>query len=240
MEGIFLGYHVQPGFIFKRKYLVAPVHNATQAFEDGTLKVIRAKRVELLEGQFAFPLEPEQVKLAESTHIPKLDDQNIHGALHDGSADLEDVQQLSGDHFGPGGIDDDEGEGERPPEGEAAEASRPPVPKEPSSDSAGLFDPTKYPDGTPVPAGYNWDGIRLVRNKKGSKRPLDVPSEFWHMYSAQQPKEEIERWEKKVARAEAARKEELEKEAPAIPVRLGYKEPHCPKYESNMERMHEL
>ena len=60
------------------------------------------------------------------------------------------------------------------------------------------------------------------------------------MYSAQERKEEIERWEKKVARAEATRKEELEKEAPAIPVRLGYKEPHCPKYESNMERMHEL
>ena len=57
---------------------------------------------------------------------------------------------------------------------------------------------SKYPDGTPVPAGYNWDGVRLVRNKKGSKRPPDVPSEFWHMYSAQQRKEEIERWEKKV------------------------------------------
>ena len=60
------------------------------------------------------------------------------------------------------------------------------------------------------------------------------------MYSAQQRKEEIERWEKKVARAEAAKKEELEKEAPAMPVLLGYKEPHRPKYESNMERMHDL
>ena len=91
-----------------------------------------------------------------------------------------------------------------------------------------------------MPAGYNWDGVRLVRNKKGSKRPPDVPSEFWHMYSAQQRKEEIERWEKKVARAEAAKKEELENEAPAMPVLLGYKEPHRPKYESNMERMHDL
>ena len=69
-----------------------------------------------------------------------------------------------------------------------------------------IHDPTKYPDGTPVPAGYNWDGVRLVRNKKGSKRPPDVPSEFWHMYSAQQRKEEIERWERKVAREEAKRK----------------------------------
>ena len=58
VEGIFLGYHVQPGFIFKREYLVAPVHNAVQAIEDGTLKVIRAKRVELIEGQFVFPFGP--------------------------------------------------------------------------------------------------------------------------------------------------------------------------------------
>ena len=144
------------------------------------------------------------------------------------------------DYLGPGGLDDEGGEGERPPQGEADEAAQPPEPKKPPSDPTDLFDPTKYPDGTPVPAGYNWDGVRLVRNKKGSKRPPDVPSEFWHMYSAQQRKEEIERWEKKVARAEAARREELEKEAPAMPVLLGYKEPHRPKYESNMERMHGL
>ena len=53
-------------------------------------------------------------------------------------------------------------------------------------------------------------------------------------------KKEIERWEKKVARAEAAKREELEKEAPAMPVFLGHKVPHRPKYESNMERMHNL
>ena len=37
-----------------------------------------------------------------------------------------------------------------------------------------------------------------------------------------------------------AKREELEKEAPAMPVLLGHKEPHRPKYESNMERMHNL
>ena len=38
-------------------------------------------------------------------------------------------------------------------------------------------DPHTMPDGKPVPEGYNWDGIRLVRNKKGSKRPPDTSSE---------------------------------------------------------------
>ena len=38
---------------------------------------------------------------------------------------------------------------------------------------------------------------------------------------------------KKVARAEAARKEELEKDARVMPVLLGHKEPHRPKYESS-------
>ena len=240
VEGIFLGYHVQPGFIFKREYLVAPVHNAVQAIEDGTLKVIRAKRVELIEGQFVFPLDPEQIKHDEATHVPQLDDQNINNASPEADGELDDALQLMDDYLGPGGLDDEGGEGERPPKGEADEAPQPSKPKKPPSEPTDLFDPTRYPDGTPVPAGYNWDGVRLVRNKKGSKRPPDVPSEFWHMYSAQQRKEEIERWEKKVARAEAAKREELEKEAPAMPVLLGHKEPHRPKYESNMERMHNL
>ena len=79
-----------------------------------------------------------------------------------------------------------------------------------------------------------------MRNKKGSKRPPDVPSEFWHMYSAKPLREEIERWENKVAREEARHKEESEKEAPAMPVLLGQEEPHRPKYESDKDRMYNL
>ena len=91
-----------------------------------------------------------------------------------------------------------------------------------------------------MPGGYNWDGVTLVRNKKGSKRPPDVPSEFWHTYSAKPLREEIERWENKVAREEARHKEESEKEAPAMPVLLGQEEPHRPKYESDKDRMYNL
>ena len=36
-EGIFLGYHVQPGFIFKKEYLVTPVKGAREAIQDSNL-----------------------------------------------------------------------------------------------------------------------------------------------------------------------------------------------------------
>ena len=142
---------MQPGFVFEKEYLVAPVKDAAQAIEEGTLKVIRAKpakRVELLEGEFIFPMLPDQIKLAESTHV--LDDQNIHSASRDEDAELQGVRELFAEHFGPAGIDD-VGEDERPPEGEAEHCRSP---RSPHNNNA---------------------------------------------------KKEIERWEKKVARAEAAR-----------------------------------
>ena len=49
-EGIFLGYHVQPGFIWKDEYLVAPLDKIEGALESNDLKVIRSKKVELLKG----------------------------------------------------------------------------------------------------------------------------------------------------------------------------------------------
>ena len=35
-------------------------------------------------------------------------------------------------------------------------------------------DPTELPSGKPCPSGFNWDGVRLVRNKRGPKRPPDT------------------------------------------------------------------
>eukprot|EP00439_Symbiodinium_sp_Y106_P066744 s3183_g10.t3 len=59
IEGIFLGYHIQPGFIFNDEYLVAPLHNIANALENQDLRVFRAKRPELPEGGFNFPLATE-------------------------------------------------------------------------------------------------------------------------------------------------------------------------------------
>ena len=50
--------------------------------------------------------------------------------------------------------------------------------------STSSHDPFIMPDGKPVPEGYNWDGNRLVCNKKGSKRPPDTSSEEWRNMSA--------------------------------------------------------
>ena len=65
--------------------------------------------------------------------------------------------------------------------------------KPPEGAKLALFDPFRFPHGRPVPRGYNWDGVRLVRNKKGSLRPPDTPSEFWYHYSQQQRDADIAR-----------------------------------------------
>ena len=64
IERIFLGYHIQPGFSWKKEYLVAPVKDAHDAIDDETLKIIRAKRIELLEGEFVFLRLPDPVRIA--------------------------------------------------------------------------------------------------------------------------------------------------------------------------------
>ena len=75
-EGIFLGYHIQPGFVFKKEYLITPVKDALDNIENGTFKTLRVKRMELLPGDFTFPCQQEQLDLDESKRIPQLDDQN--------------------------------------------------------------------------------------------------------------------------------------------------------------------
>ena len=70
-EGIFLGFHIQPGFIWRKEYLLAPLKGSRDALANGTLKVIRAKRVEVPHGDYTFPLADE-----EPSRPPKLDDQD--------------------------------------------------------------------------------------------------------------------------------------------------------------------
>ena len=50
-----------------------------------------------------------------------------------------------------------------------------------------FFSEIKYtPTGEIIPDGFHWDGTRLVKSYKGSKRPEHIPSDFWRMFS---PKE---------------------------------------------------
>ena len=54
-EEIFLGFHIQPGFIWRKECLLAPLKGSRDALANGTLKVVRAKRVEILRGDYTFP-----------------------------------------------------------------------------------------------------------------------------------------------------------------------------------------
>ena len=72
--------------------------------------------------------------------------------------------------------DSDEDKGPIPSSGSRDRTPAEPKPKpKPSKPPEGakceLFDPFKFPDGRPVPQGFDWDGVRPVRNKKGCKRP---------------------------------------------------------------------
>ena len=74
------------------------------------------------------------------------------------------------------------------------------------------------PDGSPVPKGYNYDGTVLVRNKRGSARPLDTPSSAWVMMSQKDRAADVERYRKKLEAQKEAEYQELKKTTPAMRV----------------------
>ena len=126
-----------------------------------------------------------------------------------------------GDLFGDSDSDEDEGpirssgSRDRPP---AEPKPKPKPSKRPEGAKCELFNPSRFPDGRPVPQGYNWDGVHLVRNKKGSLRPPDTPSEFWYHYLQQQREEDIARWNRMVELHEERVRRERRDAAPAMPV----------------------
>ena len=68
------------------------------------------------------------------------------------------------------------------PEHEAADEEQ--ADKSPAEE---IFPEIKYtPTGQIIPDGFHWDGTRLVKSYKGSKRPESIQSDFWRMFS---PKE---------------------------------------------------
>ena len=63
-----------------------------------------------------------------------------------------------------------------------------------------VFPDIKYtPTGTPIPDGYHWDGTRLVKTYKGSKRPESIPSDFWKMLSPKDRQKLVEEEAEKMA-----------------------------------------
>ena len=71
-EGIFLGYDIQPGFIWRQEYVVAPLKGSREAIENDDLRTLPVKRMELPIGDLVFPLAVPEDQGGEP---PKLDDQ---------------------------------------------------------------------------------------------------------------------------------------------------------------------
>ena len=89
IEGIFLGYHIQPGFVFKAEYLVAPLYEIHNAIKNDAFKVFRTKRLETLEGDFVYPLvdaedEPSKPPDLDDQHHNVIEDRNPHPPLEEG------------------------------------------------------------------------------------------------------------------------------------------------------------
>ena len=81
----------------------------------------------------------------------------------------------------------------------SAQEMEPPVDVEMKKSSAEPLEPGEMmPDGSIVPDGYHYDGVRLVKTYTGSKRPRSIPSELWKMMGPRQ-------------REKAIREEELKK-----------------------------
>ena len=74
------------------------------------------------------------------------------------------------------------------------------------------------PDGSPVPAGCIHDGYRLVRKRKGSRRPPDTPLDFWKMLTPREKEADNKRYEDLLGRIEEAKRLRRVAESPAMPV----------------------
>ena len=66
------------------------------------------------------------------------------------------------------------------------------------------INPYVFPDGKPVPKGYVYDGVRLVREKKGSKGVLGLPNDLWQNLSHKQRKKAWNDYQQELADKEKA------------------------------------
>ena len=176
-DGIFLGYNVQPGFAWKGEYLVAKLEALD--YHADRITVQRARRVELIEGGFVFPLralkeakEPNPDRLADPRPIPFQSELQIEGRAETGEEAIDKSPEAVPDALAS--------------EDQPAEED--------------MFPETKYtPTGKPIPDGYHWDGTRLVKTYKGSKRPESIPSDLWKMLSPKDRQKLIDEEAEKMA-----------------------------------------
>lgn len=56
LEGVFLGYNIQVGHVWRGEYLVAKLEGLDENIKEGNVTVLRVKRIAFPEGDFVFPL----------------------------------------------------------------------------------------------------------------------------------------------------------------------------------------
>ena len=167
-DGMFFGYHIQLGFAWKGEYLVAKLEALDYHAENGSITVQRARRIELIEGGFVIPLRA--LKEAKEPKPDRLEDNVI--------ADPRPIPFQAELH-----VDGQDDQGDEVV-GKSAEAVPNVLATEEEPAEEEMFPEIKYtPTGKPIPDGYHWDGTRLVKTYKGSKRPGSIPSDLWKMLS---------------------------------------------------------
>ena len=183
-DGIFLGYHIQPGFAWKGEYLVAKLEALDYHAETGSITVQRARRVELIAGGFVFPLRA--LKEAKEPKPDRLADNVI--------ADPRPIPFQSELQT------EEHAEASEEAIDKSSEAVLDVLASEDKPAEETIFPDIKYtPTGTPIPDGYHWDGTRLVKTYKGSKRPESIPSDFWKMLSPKDRQKLVEEEAEKMA-----------------------------------------
>ena len=246
---IFLGYHIQPGFVFKTEYLVAPLYEIHNAIENDAFKVFRTKRLETLEGDFVCPLvdatnEPSRPPNLDDQHHNVIEDRNPHPPLEEGGKDLFDDINFDNrplsEFYKPGEIreyfgdlfDDDDNppledaEDNAAREGESEEASK-------AKKRAALLDDVPRSikknlatvSAPAPPHGYFWNGECLIK-KKGNNRPDGIEHSSWRNMSKRQRAEAVFEHERKVQAIYEAEYEAAVKAVPAMPVLIGKGEEH--------------
>ena len=251
LEGVFLGYNIQVGHVWRGEYLVAKLEGLDENIKEGNVTVLRVKRIAFPEGDFVFPMTAD-VPVADS-------DLDFRMQLEDKEDEDKDIQPSSDEDDPPDeppshGISegdlqkmiDERNERDQSPSLEVRPSEVPiraeDVAKPSSSDyrKDPLFDvfidydldPNVMPNGKPTPKGYVWDALRLVRKKANSKRVPGYPSDLWMRLS---PETRAVEWEKYQNRLEEKDKDKDKAtpaivnecfSAPAMPVVQDVYEPH--------------
>ena len=219
IEGVFLGYHVQPGFTLREEYIVAPLDGFSSNLVDGYVRTQRARKIELPEGNFVFPIRDEKFSRVRHEDVapeaPILDvpeEQALEGNAQDGIDDQTDIEEVFERLAAKEAEERESGASssstkKKVPLGEIMRGASFEMPPEVTEHDKKYPDESIIPDGTKVKEGYVYDGIQVIRKYRNSSRIPGCPSAMWAEMYPQMRKEEwkkyIESLKKKNAALEA-------------------------------------